>query len=306
MTNLNVNLNATADTTPATAPASSSGNILYLNNAASAANSSNDICVLEQLETERLAWERNELTSSHKRLYSLLTACYMYYISMKTNSDDAVRKKLREELEQFIEARQYKFIAKTHDMAKVVKSVFGMDRRRVSTYSNALRVALKAHVDHNNEPAPVPVEELASWFEQQGGVEEVSRKNKSSTTVCNKPAKATKAADKHTVPVKFAADNVAFSSDDNDKQVILVATYRATGELEVTAVYKNQPAVVSALAATTSAVTEINPTSATVAPTSAPTQTQSTASASVSNDEEYYERTAALIQAAAEFSTVAA
>lgn len=49
------------------------------------------IFALEQLEAEREHWEANELAASHKRLYSLLTRCYQYYLDMKLSPSKAER-----------------------------------------------------------------------------------------------------------------------------------------------------------------------------------------------------------------------
>jgi hypothetical protein len=62
---------------------------------------------------------------------------YGYYLNLKKHDDKDVRKKVADEMEQFISQRGYSFMPSTHDMTRVVKCVFGVDRRRVSAYSIA-------------------------------------------------------------------------------------------------------------------------------------------------------------------------
>jgi hypothetical protein len=52
--------------------------------------------------------------------------------SMKGDSDKDLRAKYAKDLEQFIAQRKYVFAPTSHDMTRVVKCVFGADRRRVS------------------------------------------------------------------------------------------------------------------------------------------------------------------------------
>ena len=101
---------------------------------------------LENMEQARISWERTELAASNKRLYSILSDAYSFYLGMKTHSDKDARKARADEMEQFIKTRAYTFMPSTHDMTKVVKCVFGVDRRRVSAYSIALREALRQGV----------------------------------------------------------------------------------------------------------------------------------------------------------------
>ena len=67
-------------------------------------------------------------------------------------------------IEKFIEQRKYVFAPSSHDMTRVVKCVFGADRRRVSAYSIALREALNQKVS---------AKDLVDFIEQNGGVEQI-------------------------------------------------------------------------------------------------------------------------------------
>ena len=209
---------------------------------------------LERLELSCKNWEAVELAASHKRLYSLLTDCYSYYLKMKTSAQESVREDLARGLQAFIDSRGYGTNSKTHDMNKVVMSVFGgNNRRRVSAYSSALRVALTAGpLNDKNRPTPIKAEILAEWITAQGGIEEVrssSNKDNNSGLSAEERTEVAKAALSSKVLMSLQLDHSKFplGVDDTDKTVLLVATYRVTGNLDVCGVVKNEDAVSTAL-----------------------------------------------------------
>lgn len=206
---------------------------------------------LEKLEADREQWENTELAASHRRLYVMLTECYSYYLTMKTDKSADVREQYKKALNTFIEVRKYNVLANTHDMNRIVKSVFGVDRRRVSAYSLALRAALVAGgTDRTGKAIPVPSKELGNWLTQQGGVEQVRLGSKNKGLTATERAEVAKTAIRSSVlmTVKPDVKTVPFDTDDVDKMMVLVATYRPSGELEISAVVKNESAVRSALA----------------------------------------------------------
>lgn len=95
--------------------------------------------VLNDLIAEKDAWFNNAYKTSNDQLYALLAKCYGFYEQLKTGEDSA---KLRKELDAYITEKYYKFSAGSHTLTKIVKCVFGADRRRVSAYSIVLRTAL--------------------------------------------------------------------------------------------------------------------------------------------------------------------
>lgn len=208
---------------------------------------------LEQLENARISWEGNELSASHARLYDILTNCYAFYLKLKgasTGSD--VRKELTKGLDLFIKQRGLKTLAKTHDMVRVVKAVFGEDRRRVSAYASALRVALTAGaVAIDGTALSVPAANLAAWITAQGGIEEIRKGAvKGGVTTAERIVTAAEAIqDKPLMSFKPDTKALSFSSDDADKMMVLVVTYRPTGELEVNSVIKSGAVLNAALAA---------------------------------------------------------
>jgi hypothetical protein len=146
-------------------------------------------------------------------------------------------------MEAFIADKGYtnSFGATTHDMTRVVKCVFGVDRRRVSAYSIALREALRQEVS---------AEDLVAFLQDNGGVEQI-RMGGTKPLSATKRAELVKAEVREAVisTVKFDAEAVKANADWVDKQVVFVATYLPTGEFEVNAVVRHDGAVNTALAA---------------------------------------------------------
>lgn len=196
---------------------------------------------LAGMEQARISWETTELAASNKRLYSILRDAYSYYLVMKQDTVKETRAQYAADLDKFIEARSYTFMPSTHDMTRVVKCVFGVDRRRVSAYSIALREALRQQVT---------AADLVAFIEQEGGVEQIRMGG-------TKPLSVTKRAEKAKDEVlgtelgmlKFDSKLLAADADWADKQVVIVATYLPTGEFQANAVIRHDSAVNTALAA---------------------------------------------------------
>lgn len=198
---------------------------------------------LKSLESARISWETVELAQSNNRLYSILKQAYSFYLVMKQDADKEVRKVKLEAMEAFIADKGYtnSFGATTHDMTRVVKCVFGVDRRRVSAYSIALREALRQEVSASD---------LIAFLQENGGVEQI-RMGGTKPLSATKRAELVKAEVSEAVisTVKFDAASVKANADWVDKQVVFVATYLPTGEFEVNAVIRHDGAVNTALAA---------------------------------------------------------
>lgn len=198
---------------------------------------------LKSMESARISWETVELAQSNNRLYGILYEAYKFYIAMKQDESKDARLAKKAALDAFIEGHGYtnSFGATTHDMTRVVKCVFGVDRRRVSAYSIALREALRQGVE---------ADDLVVFLQENGGVEQIRMGG-------TKPLSTTKRAELVMAEVaqvvistvKFDAAAVKASTDWVDQQVVFVATYLPTGEFEVNAVVKHDGAVKTALAA---------------------------------------------------------
>ncbi len=196
---------------------------------------------LQSMETATRNWEATELAASNKRLYSILTDAYSYYQTLKGDPIKEIRAQYATDLEQFIAQRKYVFAPTSHDMTRVVKCVFGADRRRVSAYSIALREALRQDVT---------AKDLAEFIEQNGGVEQIRL---GGTKPLSAKVRAGKVKDEvlgaELGTIKFDARLVGVDADWADKQVVIVATYLPTGEFQANAVIRHDSAVNAALAA---------------------------------------------------------
>ena len=95
---------------------------------------------IEQLVIEREVWEQSVYRTSNDMLYALLQKCYGLYKSMEGMSADAIV--LRSGLTDYINLKNIKCTSTSHTVVKIVKCVFGDDRRRASAYGIVLRAAL--------------------------------------------------------------------------------------------------------------------------------------------------------------------
>ena len=196
---------------------------------------------LTAMEQARISWETTELAASNKRLYSILHDAYSFYLEMKRDNNKGTRKDRVNELESFIKEHGYTFMPSSHDMTRVVKCVFGVDRRRVSAYSIALREALRQEI---------AAADLVAFIEENGGVEQIrlgGSKPLSAKVRAEKIKQEVLSAELGTI--KFDARFVSADADWADKQVVIVATYLPTGEFQANAVIKHDSAVNAALAA---------------------------------------------------------
>jgi len=196
---------------------------------------------LEAMETARISWEGNELAASNKRLYTILQSSYRYYLEWKNNPIKESRTARAEELEKFMKERTYPTLSNSHDMNRVVKCVFGVDRRRVSAYSIALREALRQSV---------AADDLIEFIEENGGVEQIRLGGTKPLSIKIRAAQVKDEVLSSDLGM-ITFDDKVFTGDPDwtDKQVVIVATYLPTGEFQANAVLRDDSAVNSALAA---------------------------------------------------------
>ena len=193
----------------------------------------------EQLAVEREAWENTVYRTSNEQLYALLQKCFQTYKAMTGTEDEASA--LRAGLNDYINTKGYKFNTGTHTLVKIVKCVFGADRRRVSAYGIVLRTALAKDVS---------VVDIPEFIRAHGGVEEI-RLAKSPNAISTKQ-KAIKGAE--TVLSEnwgvFACESLGTKLDAGNigKSVVLIGTWQADGSVIVRSVVENDSAVNAALA----------------------------------------------------------
>jgi hypothetical protein len=199
---------------------------------------------IDHLVDQRLHWENHELASSNDALYALLQHCYSLNNAM--SGSDGTAKALRKGLANYIQDKKYQFKESSPLIAKIVKCVFGVDRRRVNAYSSALRVAMAEKI---------AVMELPKFFKDQGGIEEVRRKATTgkAKTMKDKVELGRAVLDSEALAyISSDSLNASFSNQSLEEGVVLLATREDDGSFAVRRVVQSNSAVKSALAACSS------------------------------------------------------
>jgi hypothetical protein len=158
-------------------------------------------------------------------LYNLLAKCLEFY--NRLTLDDADGTRLRAEFNTYIASNKVKFGRDTHMVVKVVKVVFGNDRKRASAYGYALRSAVEGKVAPANFP---------SYVRNAGGLEKLRRQ------VCRNHATATihkgighwqALADLSLARAKSPALTAKADKARINQPALLLATQRATGAFDI-------------------------------------------------------------------------
>jgi hypothetical protein len=197
---------------------------------------------LEQLVTEREVWEQAAFRTSNEQLYALLQRCYGLYKAMEGGSAQAAA--LRSGLKDYINLKGLSthFNKGSHTLTKIVKCVFGSDRRRVNAYSIVLRSALARGVG---------LMDVAEFIRSEGGVEEIRlAKSPNATTPKQKAAVATTTVVVNSIGV---VSSPALSGLLNDAgkigtNMVLIGTWQSDGSVLVRAVVESEAVLTAALA----------------------------------------------------------
>ncbi len=196
---------------------------------------------IDQLISERVHWENNELANSNETLYALLQHCLLLNNAM--SGSDFTAKALRKGMANYIQQKNYQFKESSPLITKIVKCVFGVDRRRVNAYSSALRVAIAEKVAVMNLP---------KFFKDKGGIEEVRRQATTGKAKTMKDKVELGRAVLESEALAFIASdslNANFSNQSLEEGVVLLATREDDGRFAVRRVVQSNSAVKSALAA---------------------------------------------------------
>ncbi len=215
-------------------------------NAAATANAAGDAYVanykrIDQLITEREVWENGIVRTCNEQLYALLGKCYTLYIEMCAGTTAA--KALHSALDDVIAMKGYSnsFNKNTHTLTKIVKCVFGVDRRRVSAYSLVLREALAQKLTADAIPA---------FVANGGGVEEI-RRSKSATAMTPKQRaeRGMQAVSSNELAV-ISCDKVAEKIDvaKEGNYLVAIVMQKADGSLVVRQLIHSQTVLDAALA----------------------------------------------------------
>ena len=183
------------------------------------------------LVADQEIWLNGVHRTANEQLYVILQRCYHLYSLMA--SDKVQNEKLKAAIERHNNERNLGIDTKSHTMTNIIKVVFGADRRRASSYSSALRVALAQKVK---------VQDLPQFLRDAGGVEEVRRKQ---TNGGAQKVDKVKAAVRQIASVSLAvidADAISSKLDCGaiGKQVVLVATQDVNGTLIINSVVQTE------------------------------------------------------------------
>ena len=183
------------------------------------------------LVADQEIWLNGVHRTANEQLYVILQRCYHLYSLMA--SDKAQNENLKAAIERHNNERNLGIDTKSHTMTNIIKVVFGADRRRASSYSSALRVALAQKVK---------VQDLPQFLRDAGGVEEVRRKQ---TNGGAQKVDKVKAAVRQIASVNLAvidADAISSKLDCGaiGKQVVLVATQDVNGTLIINSVVQTE------------------------------------------------------------------
>ncbi len=196
---------------------------------------------IQQLVFEREHWEQNAYRTSNEQLYALLASCYQLYKLMEPSTGDAAL--LRQSVNDYINTKGLVFTKGTHTLAKIVKCVFGADRRRVSAYSIVLRHALAKGLS---------ADQIPSFIRDNGGVEEI-RLHKTANAMTPKQkaeqARAAVAANNYGLfESKKLQEMVQADVGKRGKQVVLIGTFDDDGKVVVNAAIESDGVLNAALA----------------------------------------------------------
>jgi hypothetical protein len=194
---------------------------------------------IEQLVIERQVWETTVYRTSNDMLYGLLQKCYALYKGMEGMSADAVV--LRDGLTTYVNLHGIKCNKSSHTIVKIVKCVFGDDRRRASAYGIVLRAALTEKI---------AIADIPSYIRNKGGVEEIRlAKSPNAMTVNQKATAARTAVNADSMGV-FASTALGekFDAGKTGAAVVLIGTWQPDGSVIVRTVVQNDTAVNTALA----------------------------------------------------------
>lgn len=126
---------------------------------------------ITDLQIRREAWETTDFNRSNQALYMLIADCLQLYLEFVSGED--IRSK-KQGLTDFMNLRGIQVKQDAPLTLKLIRCVFGSgDRRRISSYHTALRVAVAAKW----KP-----EEVAARITALGGVQELSLQRKGALT----------------------------------------------------------------------------------------------------------------------------
>lgn len=197
---------------------------------------------LEQIAHSAAHWHNTVYATSNDMLYAILGDCYAYFEDIRR--DDATGKQLKADLITHCEKTLGKFNKDDHTLTSIVKCVFGYNaknRKRISSYSIALRAAVEAKQKSAN---------IAQFIKDAGGVEELRLGQAKTGMTVEDKVNAAKAAITSQNLAQIDSEAVAEKLDAaaTGKLVALVAEQLPNGQLAIKAIVDKQAVVDAVLA----------------------------------------------------------
>lgn len=188
---------------------------------------------LEDLYKQQEKWEGSAFKTSNQMLYGILQQCYALEKSMGAEQ--------LSELDRYCTEQKITCKSSAKPIAKIIKCVFRIDRRRVSTYVTALRAAKEDNIASDD---------LSTWLEKNGGVQEISMRRCSN----NKPDAAQRAVEARQVvmhrPVLATVASVELTATYKFKSpedvVLLLASWNPNGQFEIHQLIQSDSAIEAA------------------------------------------------------------
>jgi len=194
---------------------------------------------LRDMEAQRQQWENTAYRTSNQQLYAVLATCLAYGAPLET----AESKKRNCDLEAFYKQRGYTYKKENPLLTRIAKAVFGnIDRRRISTYSLVLRSA---------QAAGIKADALASWIDEQGGIQEIKLKRSDSYVSPSVKVAAAKSTLSNLPNLAVAKEKLAEKADADfiGCECVLLAEQQADGSFHIKALTRSGTAVNAALTA---------------------------------------------------------
>ncbi len=192
---------------------------------------------IEQISINRETWENSVYVASNEKLYSIIGDCLSLYYELVNGTDIKAKKK---GLEDYINIKGYKFKDSTALSGKIIRCVFGdRDRRRLSTYHIALRVAIADKWD---------VADVAKKISVYGGIQEISMRKKGGLSAADRAAQTKDAVMSLTVAT-LQCKNLQMNAEHVGENAIAFMTQEANGTYSVHFVMQSTTAQNAALAA---------------------------------------------------------
>ena len=191
------------------------------------------------LISERKSWEQNEFARSNQKLYEIFQKCYALYLEMKGVTAEKLA--LKRAFNAYCTDNGVTYKDSTHLMVKICRVVFGSnDRRRISAYATALRIA---------DEQKTPSSGIPEFFSNAGGFEEVRRKKS--------PNGLTMEAKKNQGLVLMSAPSIGMLHNDSlnavfdeaayEGAVLLMSTREPDGSFQIKYVLQNGSLITNAL-----------------------------------------------------------